>query len=181
MSMLDCSTLLHQNSSAACPQAETEKTARFTFLGKLTVLVALSEGSVKTLAALASPFRAEIGIISDAGSTVSWAVKNVAVRVVLKAPVYVESIKLPRSKMSFWVEFQKYMYSVISFMYSHRIPFAVGSAVLVRQTSVSPKYMSASLSNCRPCEVTVKFITTRLNLQVGGVYSPGFGYQYFGI
>jgi hypothetical protein len=50
---------------------------------------------------LAAPFLAEVGMIKAAGSTVSWLVKKAAVRVVLKAPVYVLSIRFPRSKISF--------------------------------------------------------------------------------
>lgn len=53
------------------------------------------------------------------------------------------------------------------------MPLLVGSAVDVLQISVSPKYINASLSNCRPLDVTVKFMVTRLNLQSGGVYVPG--------
>src|ERR1700716_992906 len=112
----DCKTLLHQNSSAACPQAETLKTARFAFRGKLIVFAAVSAGKMNKLAAFDADFLAEIGIISAAGSTVSEYVKNVAVNVVLKKPVYVESIRFPRSNINFWVWFQKYKYSDISFI-----------------------------------------------------------------
>jgi hypothetical protein len=57
----------------------------------------------------------------------------------------------------------------MSLMYSHLIPLVVGSAVEVRQSSVSLKYMIASRSNCRPLDSTVKFMVTLLNLHFGGV------------
>ncbi len=47
------------------------------------MFVALSLGIINILEELAAPFRAEIGIMSEAGSTVSWLVKKVTVRVVL--------------------------------------------------------------------------------------------------
>jgi hypothetical protein len=86
---------------------ETLKTARLAFRGKLMVFAAVSAGKMNKLAAFDDDFLAEIGIISAAGSTVSEYVKNVAVNVVLKKPVYVESIRFPKSKMSFWGWFQK--------------------------------------------------------------------------
>lgn len=98
--------------------------------------------------------------------------KNVAVSVVLKGAVRLTLTKLPKSKIRVWGEFQKYMYSDMSLIYSHRMPFLVGSAVEVLHTSVSPKYMSAILSNWRPRAVTVKFMLTLLNSHLGGVYWP---------
>lgn len=133
------------------------------------VFAAVSAGKIKRLAAFDADFLAEIGMIKGATSAPSVAMKKVAVKVVLKKPVYVESIRFPRSNMSFWGWFQKYRYSDISFMYVHFMPSGVGSAVLVLHTSVSPKYIKASRSNCRPRDVTVKFMTTRLNWHDGGV------------
>lgn len=63
------------------------------------VLVAFSVGRVNTLAAFVAPFLAEIGMMTEAGSMFSLLVENVAESVVLKGPVYVSSIKFPRSKM----------------------------------------------------------------------------------
>ena len=58
------------------------------------------------------------------------------------------------------------------------IPVCVGSAVEVRQISVSPKNIKASLSNCRPADVTVKLNATLSKLQFGGLYSPVVSSQY---
>ena len=49
---------------------------------------------------------------------------------------------------------------------------------LVRQTSISPRYIKASLSNCLPVDVTLKFMTTRLKEHGGGVYVP-VPFNYF--
>lgn len=57
-------------------------------------------------------------------------------------------------------------------MYVHTMPVVVGSAVEVRKTSTSPRYMRARRSYCRPREVTVKLIWTVSKSQVGGMYSP---------
>ena len=86
--MSDCITLLHQNSSFACPQDERENAARFALRGKDIVFVALADGTLKALDAEAFiPCRAETGIMRSAGWTFSSAVKNDAVRVVLYTPV----------------------------------------------------------------------------------------------
>jgi hypothetical protein len=129
----------------------------------------LSVGRINTLPTLVEPILDDIGMIKEAGSTVSSLLKNVAVRVVLKDAVYTSLTRFPRSKISFCGELHRYIYSVMSFMYVHRMPSTVGSAVEVLQTSVSPKYISASRSYCFPWDVTVKFIVTLLNLQLGGV------------
>ncbi len=140
--------------------------------GKLMVLVALSAGRVNWLTAFVPLLRAEMGMIRSLGgawSVLTSVLKKVAVSVVLKGPVYLSLMRLPRSKMIFCGAFQKYMYSVMSFSYTQRIPGGPrGSAVLVRHTSVSFIYMSASRSNWRPAETTVKFMTTLLKAQLGG-------------
>jgi hypothetical protein len=129
----------------------------------------VSSGNMNTLARFDADLLAEMGTIKSAASFVLGFIKNVAVNVVLKYPVYLLSIRLPKSKIIFWGSFQKYRYSDMSLEYVHIIPLTVGSAVEVLQTSVSPKYIKANRSNCRPLEVTVKFMTTRLNLHAGGV------------
>ena len=79
----DDRTLLHQNSSLAWPQDDSEKTARFAFRGKLTVLEALIAGRPKTLSAEElTPRRADIGMMRSAESTFWGALKKVAVRTV---------------------------------------------------------------------------------------------------
>lgn len=93
-----------------------------------------------------------------------------------------------RSKMTFCGCFQSAMYCDMSFMYVYEIPRSLGSSVEVRKISVSPKYLESfaqpysfddpatqeqvhcrpdthmmdSRSNCLPCDVTVRFITTVL-------------------
>lgn len=53
------------------------------------MFVALTVGMLKTLAAEEfTPLRAEIGIIKSAGVTACFALRKVAVRVVLYVPVY---------------------------------------------------------------------------------------------
>lgn len=59
------------------------------------------DGTVKTLAAFEADCRVEIGSIRFAGEMESGAEKKDAVRVTLKAAVYVLSIRFPRSKMIF--------------------------------------------------------------------------------
>ena len=63
--------------------------------------------------------------------------KKVAVRVVLYDAVYLELIRLPRSKMIFCGSFQSGRKFEASLTHVHMIPFVVGSAVDVRQISVS--------------------------------------------
>lgn len=133
--------------------------------------MALSEGTLKALAELSIDLRADIGYIKSAVRTLFSLVKD-AVSVVLNGPVYVLSIKLPRSNMIFCGVFHNVRYCDISFIYVHTIPFLVGSAVDVLKTSVSFRYISASRSNCRPCDVTVKLILTVSKSQLGGVKFP---------
>lgn len=84
----DCNTLLHQNSSLACPHDEREKTARLAFRGKAIVFDALAAGTLKTLGAEAfSPCRADMGIIRSAALLFCGAVKKVAVSIVSYVPV----------------------------------------------------------------------------------------------
>lgn len=117
-------------------------------------------------------FLAEIGNITSAVARESGTVKNVAVNVVKKGPVYVLSIRFPRSKMIFCSVAHNELYCCISLIYSQTIPVEVGSAVDVRNTSTSPRYINPRRSNCRPLDVTVKFMVTRLKLHGGGVYAP---------
>lgn len=76
-----------------------------------------------------------------------------------------------KSNINFCDVFHKAMYADMSFSYSHSMPFRVGSAVDVRNTSLSPRYMIASRSNCSPRDWTESFIITLFELveQVGGV------------
>lgn len=49
------------------------------------------------------------------------------------------------------------------------MPVAVGSAVEVRKISMSPRYIRARRSNCRPKDVTVRFIVIALKEHDGGM------------
>lgn len=48
------------------------------------------------------------------------------------------------------------------------MPVAVGSAVEVRKISMSPRYIRARRSNCRPEDVTVRLIVMALKGHGGG-------------
>lgn len=87
----------------------------------------------------------------------------------LNEPVYVSSIRFPKSKMIFWDSLNSGRYADMSLMYVQMMPLAVGSAVEVLKISVSLKYIRASLSNCRPREVTVKLNVMRLKSHAGGM------------
>ena len=80
------------------------------------------------------------GIITSAGaSPVLLEEKEVAVRLVLNAPVYISSITFPRSNISFCKARQRYANGVPSLRCVQMMPDEVGSAVEVRQSSVSPR------------------------------------------
>jgi len=78
---------MHITSSCPCPVAATVKTALRTFRGNVKRLLAVSGGTVKTLAALAAACCAETGRITSAGLVASGAEKKEAVSVTLKAAV----------------------------------------------------------------------------------------------
>lgn len=85
--MVEFGALLHQNSSSACPTADSEKIALLTFRGMAIVFIAWTSGTMKELADPLADLRAETGMITSAGFGTSGVEKKVAVNVVLKGPV----------------------------------------------------------------------------------------------
>ena len=142
-----CGTPYHQNSSACCPFAEREITARRALRGKLVRVMALSSGTCHALALFSALLRAERGMMTSAGPSPFLSpfisdpaeVKNVAVSVALNAAVYVSSTRFPKSKITLCGRFQRERNGVASLRCVQDIPRRVGSAVEVRQSSVSPK------------------------------------------
>lgn len=100
VAMMEFGTLLHQNSSSACPTAERERIAFSTFRGMVKVFMAWTSGTMKALPDPLADLRAESGTIMSAGFGTFFVEKNVAVNVVSKEPVYVRSTIFPRSKMT---------------------------------------------------------------------------------
>lgn len=100
------------------------------------VFVAFWAGRVNWLTPLLADWRAEMGMIKSLGGAEFVGVslwKKVAVKVVLKMPVYLSLTRLPRSKIIFWGWRQRERYSVVSLRYSHLMPGGMtGSAVEVR-------------------------------------------------
>lgn len=85
--VVEFGTLLHQNSSSACPTADREKIALLTLRGILKVSMARTSGTMKELADPLADLRAERGRTMSAGCGPSGAEKKVAVNVVLNGPV----------------------------------------------------------------------------------------------
>lgn len=80
----------------------------------------------------------------------------------------------PRSKKIFCDVLNSETWVVMSLIYVQVIPVLVGSAVDVRNTSTSPRYMRANLSNCLPADVTVKLMVIRLKSHGAELYWPVF-------
>ena len=76
-------------------------TALFTLRGSFTLLEAVFGGTIKTLGRLCSELRFETGKIKSGGSMEQSVDKYEAVKVTLKAAMYMSLIKLPRSNMIF--------------------------------------------------------------------------------